>query len=135
MNIANDQKALDANVIVWQPHCKDSSCQSVRFKEKKKFLDKIFGKKQFYLFPIKFIRISRRIKQGEHRQFVIWSANVVGNVDHLTACSTTVCMCSILTCGHNKDNFYFRFCKCLWHIFFLPKIKEMQPRLTQNHKF
>ena len=32
------------------------------------FLDKIFSKNQFFLFPTKFIRISRRIKQGEHRQ-------------------------------------------------------------------
>ena len=32
------------------------------------FLDKIFSKKQFFLFPTKFIRISRQIKQGEHHQ-------------------------------------------------------------------
>ena len=31
------------------------------------FLDKIFSKKQLFLFPTKFVRMSRRIKQGEHR--------------------------------------------------------------------
>ena len=38
------------------------------FLRKLGFLDKIFSKKQFFLFPTKFIRISRQIKQGEHRQ-------------------------------------------------------------------
>ena len=38
------------------------------FLRKLGFLDKILSKKQFFLFPIKFIRISRQIKQGEHRQ-------------------------------------------------------------------
>ena len=40
------------------------------FFKKLGFLDKIFSKKnQLFLFPTKFIRISRRIKQGEHRQW------------------------------------------------------------------
>ena len=71
MNIANDQKSFRRErVIVWQEHCKDSSCQSVKFfKKKLGFLDKILGKKQLFLFPTKFIRISRRIKQGEDRQW------------------------------------------------------------------
>ena len=30
--------------------------------------DKTFDKKQFFLFPTKFIKISSRIKQGEHCQ-------------------------------------------------------------------
>ena len=41
------------------------------FFKKLGFLDKIFIKKKknnYFLFPTKFIRISRRIKQGEHRQ-------------------------------------------------------------------
>ena len=38
------------------------------FLRKLGFLDKIFSKKQFFLFPTKFIRISRQIKQGEQRQ-------------------------------------------------------------------
>ena len=38
------------------------------FLRKLGFLDKIFSNKQFFLFPTKFIRISRQIKQGEHRQ-------------------------------------------------------------------
>ena len=49
--------------------------------------------------------------------YVIWSANVLGNVDYLTACSMTVCMCSILTCDHNDENFSFSFCQCLVLIF------------------
>ena len=54
----------------------------------------------------------------------------------LTAFSVLVlCIWPCFLYLHNKDNFYFSFCKCLWHIFFLTKIKEMQPRLTQNHKF
>ena len=32
------------------------------------FLDKILSKKQFFLFPTEFVRISRRIKQGGYRQ-------------------------------------------------------------------
>ena len=32
------------------------------------FLDKIFSKKQVFLFPTKFIRMSRQIKQGEYCQ-------------------------------------------------------------------
>ena len=38
------------------------------FLRKLGFLDKIFSKKQFFLFPTNFIRISRQIKQGEHCQ-------------------------------------------------------------------
>ena len=56
--------------------------------------------------------------------YVIWSANVVGNVDHLTACSMTACMCSILTCGHNDANFSFSFCQCLVHIFLKKKSRK-----------
>ena len=41
---------------------------SVFFKRKLGFLDKILSKNQFFLFPTKFIRISREIKQGEHHQ-------------------------------------------------------------------
>ena len=58
--MAIDQKSFRRErVIVWQQHCKDSSCQSVRFFKILGFLDKIFNeKKQFFLFPIKFKRIS-----------------------------------------------------------------------------
>ena len=38
------------------------------FLRKHGFLGNIFSKKQFFLFPTKFIRISRQIKQGEQRQ-------------------------------------------------------------------
>ena len=69
MNIANNQKSFRCkqDIIVWQQHCKDSSSQSVRLG----FVDKIFGKKQFFLFPTKFVRMSRRIKKGEHRQWLL----------------------------------------------------------------
>ena len=56
--------------------------------------------------------------------YVIWSANVVGNVDYLTACRMTVCMCSILTCDHNDENFSFSFCQCLVLIFFKQKSRK-----------
>ena len=65
------KKALDANEFL----CDKNTVKTHRvnrsnfLKKKLGFLDKIFGKKQFFLFPTKFIRISRRIKQGEDRQW------------------------------------------------------------------
>ena len=38
------------------------------FFKKNGFLDKFSSKKQFFLFPAKFTRISRQIKQSEHHQ-------------------------------------------------------------------
>ena len=66
--------------------------------------------------------------------YVIWSANVVGNVDHLTACSMTVCMCSILTCDHNDENFSFSFHQCLMHIFFKQKSRKCSQDLWHKTK-
>ena len=37
------------------------------FLKKLGFLDKILSKKQLFLFPTKFVSISRRIKEGKHR--------------------------------------------------------------------
>ena len=55
VNITNDYNSLRRErVIVRQQHRKDSSCQLLRFfKEKLGFLDKIFSKKQFFLFATK----------------------------------------------------------------------------------
>ena len=66
--------------------------------------------------------------------YVIWSANVVGNVDRLTACSMTVCMCSILTCDHNDENFSFSFHQCLMHIFFKQKSRKCTQDLWHKTK-
>ena len=61
--------ALDANELLCDNNTvKTHHVNRSDFKKKKiGFLDKILSKKQFFLFPTKFIRISRRIKEGEHR--------------------------------------------------------------------
>ena len=63
------EKALDANELL----CDNNTVKTHHvnrsdfFKKKLGFLGKILRKKKFFLFSTKFIRISRRIKQGKHR--------------------------------------------------------------------
>ena len=66
----NEILLCDNDTVNLKSIVKLSSCQLLKFFFKKLgFLDKIFSKKkQLFLFPTKFIKISRRIKQGEHRQ-------------------------------------------------------------------
>ena len=65
------KKALDANEFLCDNNTvKTHHVNQSDFLKKKKlgFLDKILSKKQFFLFPTKFVRMLRRIKQGEYRQ-------------------------------------------------------------------
>ena len=63
------KKVLDANEILCDNNTvKTHQVNRSDFKKRLGFVDKIFGKKQFFLFPTKFVRMSRRIKKGEHRQ-------------------------------------------------------------------
>ena len=61
------KKALDASELLWDNNTVKTHHVNW-WKKKLGFLDKIFGKKQFYLFLINFLRMPRQIKQGEHRQ-------------------------------------------------------------------
>ena len=61
-------KASDANELCDNTVKTHFVSRSDYFFIKLGFLAKIFSKKQFFLFPTKFIRISRRRKQGKHRQ-------------------------------------------------------------------
>ena len=62
-------KDSDVNKLLFDNNTvKTHLINQLDFLRKLGFLDKIFSKKQFFLFPTKFIRISRQIKQGEHRQ-------------------------------------------------------------------
>ena len=62
-------KDLDMNKLLFENNTvKTRLVNQSDFLRKLGFLDKILSKKQFFLFPTKFIRISRQIKQGEHRQ-------------------------------------------------------------------
>ena len=63
------KKALGANKLLCDNNTvKIHHVKWSDLKKKLSFLDKIFSKKQFFLFPTKFIRISRQIKQSEHHQ-------------------------------------------------------------------
>ena len=62
------EKALYANELLCDNNTvKTHHVNRSDFFKKLGFLDKILSKKKFFLFPTKFIRISRRIKQGKHR--------------------------------------------------------------------
>ena len=58
------KKALDANELLCDNNTLKTHCvnHSDFLKKKLGFLDKILSKKQFFLFPTKFIRISRLIR-------------------------------------------------------------------------
>ena len=65
------KKALDANELLCDNNTvKTHYVNRSDFEKKLGFLDKILGKTPAFLFQTKFIRISRRIKQGEHRQWL-----------------------------------------------------------------
>ena len=62
-------KDLEMNKLLFENNTvKTHLVNQSDFLRKLGFLDKILSKKQFFLFPTKCIRISRQIKQGEHRQ-------------------------------------------------------------------
>ena len=62
-------KDLEMNKLLFENNTvKTHLVNQSDFLRKLGFLDKILSKKQFFLFPTKFIRISRQIKQGEHHQ-------------------------------------------------------------------
>ena len=71
VNITNDYNSLRREqVIVRQQHCRLIMSIAQIFWRKLGFLDKIFSKKNFFLFATKFIRISRRIKRSKHHQWL-----------------------------------------------------------------
>ena len=62
-------KASDANELLCDNNTvKTHHDNQSDFQGKLGFLDKIFSKKQFFLFAKKYIRISMRIKQDKHHQ-------------------------------------------------------------------
>ena len=64
-------KASDANKLLCDNNTgKTHHVIGLIYERKLGFLDNISSKKQFFLFAKKFIRISRRIKQDKHRQFL-----------------------------------------------------------------
>ena len=63
-------KVLDMNELLFDINTvKTHHVDGQIFLKKPGFLDKFSSKKQFFLFPAKFIRISRQIKQSEHHQW------------------------------------------------------------------
>ena len=66
------KKVLDANDILCDNNTvKTHQVNRSDFKKRLGFVDEIFSKKQLFLFPTKFVRMSRRIKKGEHRQWLL----------------------------------------------------------------
>ena len=62
------KKVLDANELLCDNiTVKTHQVNRSDFKQRLGFVDKIFSKKQFFLFP----RMSRRIKKGEHHQWLL----------------------------------------------------------------
>ena len=81
------KKVLDANELLCDNNTvKTHQVNRSDFKKRLGFVDKIFGKKQFFLFPTKFVRMSRRIKKGEHRQWLLklqtWTSYCVNHSNH-----------------------------------------------------
>ena len=70
VNIAINKKTLDANELLCDNDTVKTYLVTLSFFLKKDdFLNKIFRKKTNFLFPTKFIGISRQVKQGEYRQW------------------------------------------------------------------
>ena len=66
------KKVLDTNDILCDNNTvKTHQVNRSDFKKRLGFVDEIFSKKQLFLFPTKFVRMSRRIKKGEHRQWLL----------------------------------------------------------------
>ena len=81
------KEVLDANELLCDNNTvKTHQVNRSDFKKRLGFVDKIFGKKQFFLFPTKFVRMSRRIKKGEHRQWLLklqtWTSYCVNQSNH-----------------------------------------------------
>ena len=63
------KKVYDANELLCDSNTvKAHQVNWSDFQKRLGFVDKIFSKKQLFLFPTKAVRMSRRIKKGEHRQ-------------------------------------------------------------------
>ena len=66
------KKVFDANELLCNNNTvKTHQVNRSDFKRRLGFVEKIFRKKQLFLFPTKFVRMSRRIKKGEHRQWLL----------------------------------------------------------------
>ena len=66
------KKIFDANELLCNNNMvKTHQVNRSDFKRRLGFVENIFRKKQLFLFPIKFVRMSRRIKKGEHCQWLL----------------------------------------------------------------
>ena len=66
------KEVFDANELLCDNNTvKTHQVNRSDFKKRLGFVDKIFSKKQLFSFPTKFVRMSRRIKKGEHRQWLL----------------------------------------------------------------
>ena len=66
------KKALDANELLCDNNTvKTHQVNRSDLKKKLGFVDKIFSKNNSLYFSTKFVRMSKRIKKGEHRQLLL----------------------------------------------------------------